>query len=152
MSKFETHCGTKRRSQQFIRVDSRPFLDWLAAYFGTRRVSTGNTNRLSRWQFVQAVQEQILRSKDYLHSLQVRNKWTKSHPNIKINDLIIVINLQLPPSRWKLARVVQVHPGSDGHVRVVILRTACSHYKRPIAQICKLPMSSENNALKSEAP
>jgi hypothetical protein len=35
-----------------------------------------NANRLSRWQLVQAMQEQIWRSwsKDYLHSLQVRNK------------------------------------------------------------------------------
>ncbi|KAH0948990.1 hypothetical protein HN011_006811 [Eciton burchellii] len=38
-----------------------------------------NANRLSRWQLVQALQEQIWRSwsKDYLHSLQVRSKWSK---------------------------------------------------------------------------
>jgi len=113
-----------------------------------------NANRLSRWQPVQAIQEQIWRSwsKDYLHSLQVRSKWSKLPPNIKINDLVIVRNPQLPPSRWELARVVQVHPGSNGHVRVVTLHTACSHYKRPITQICKLPVSSEKDALESEAP
>jgi len=79
-----------------------------------------NENRLSRWQLVQAIQKQIWRSwsKDCLHSLQVRNKWLTSHSNIKINDLVIVRNLQLPPSRWELAHVIQVHPSSDGHVRV----------------------------------
>ncbi|KAH0944378.1 hypothetical protein HN011_007012 [Eciton burchellii] len=113
-----------------------------------------NANRLSRWQLMQAIQEQIWRtwSKDYLHSLQIRNKWSKSPLHIKIKDLVIVRNRQLPPSRWELARVVQVHPGLDGHVRVVTLRTVCSHYKRPITQICKLPVSSEKDALKSEAP
>jgi len=60
-----------------------------------------NDNRLSRWQLVQSIQEQIWRSwaKDYLHSLQVRNKWSTSPANIKINDLVIVKNPQLPPSR-----------------------------------------------------
>jgi hypothetical protein len=82
-----------------------------------------NANRLSRWQLVQAMQKQIWRSwsKDYLQALQVRNKWTKPYPDVEINDLVIVRNPQLPPSRWELARVEQVHPGSHGRVRVVIL-------------------------------
>ncbi|KAH0945724.1 hypothetical protein HN011_011004 [Eciton burchellii] len=112
-----------------------------------------NEHRLSRWQLVQAIQEQIWRSwaKDYLHSLQVRNKWSTSPANIKINDLVIVRNPQLPPSRWELARVIQVHPGSDGHIRMVTLRTACGHYKRPITQICKLPVSSKKDALENNS-
>ncbi|KAH0947355.1 hypothetical protein HN011_007786 [Eciton burchellii] len=103
-----------------------------------------NDNRLSRWQRVQAIQKQIWRSwtKDYLKSLQMRNKWLTSPANIKINDLVIVRNPQLPLSQWELARVIQVHPGSGGHVRVVTLCTVCVQYKRPITQICKLSVSS----------
>jgi len=80
------------------------------------------------------MQEQIWRSwsKDYLYSLQVRSKWSKPHPDIKVDDLVIVRNPQLPPYRWELARVMQVHPGS--HERVVTLCTASTHNKRPIAQ------------------
>jgi hypothetical protein len=113
-----------------------------------------NDNRLSRWQLVQAIQEHIWRSwaKDYLHSLQVRNKWSTSPANIKINDLVIVRNPQLPPSQWELARIIQVHPGSDSHIRVVTIRTVCGHYKQPITQICKLPVSSEKDALENNSP
>jgi hypothetical protein len=84
---------------------------------------------------MQAMQEQIWHSwsKDYLHSSQVRNKWSKSYLDIKVNNLVIVRNPQIPPSQWELVRVVQTHPRSDGHVRGDL--TACSHYKRPIAQI-----------------
>jgi len=59
-----------------------------------------DANRLSRWQFVQAMQEQIWRSwsKDYLHSLQNRNKWLELQPDIMVNDLVIVKN-SLPPSK-----------------------------------------------------
>lgn len=106
-----------------------------------------DANRLSRWQLVRSMQEQIWRSwsKDYLQSLQVRRKWSVPQPAIAINDLVIVKNPLLPPSKWELARVIQVHPGSDGYVRVVTLRTANSQYKRPIAQICKLPVSSRHD-------
>jgi len=64
-----------------------------------------------------------------------------------VNDLVIVKNPLLPPSKWEMARVVELHPGSDGHVRVVTVRTALSQYKRPIAQICKLPVQSRHDAL-----
>jgi len=57
-----------------------------------------DTNRLSRWQFVQAMQEQIWRSwsKDYLHSLQNRNKWLEPQSDVIVNDLVIVKNPLLP--------------------------------------------------------
>jgi len=82
-----------------------------------------NANRLSRWQIVQAIQEQIWRSwsKDYLHSLQNRNKWSEPQQDVMVNNLIIVRNPLLPPSKWKLVRIVEVHPGSDGHVHVMIV-------------------------------
>jgi hypothetical protein len=38
--------------------------------------------------------------------LQVRNKWSKPQPDIKVNDLVIRRNPQLPPSRWELVPVV----------------------------------------------
>ncbi|XP_018395111.1 PREDICTED: uncharacterized protein LOC108773703, partial [Cyphomyrmex costatus] len=113
-----------------------------------------NANRLSRWQLVRAMQEQIWRSwsTDYLQSLQTRKKWSTPQSAVAVNDLVIVRNPLLPPSKWELARVVQVHPGSDGYVRVVTVRTANSQYKRPIAQICHLPVSSGSDALELKTP
>jgi len=57
-----------------------------------------DANRLSRWQFVQAMQEQIWRScsKDYLRSLQNRNKWLEPQSDVMVNDLVIVKNPLLP--------------------------------------------------------
>ncbi|XP_071582174.1 uncharacterized protein [Temnothorax nylanderi] len=102
-----------------------------------------NANRLSRWQHVQLMLEQIWRSwsSDYLHSLQQRVKWTESHDNPKVDELVLLKSNLLPPSKWELARILQVHPGLDGRVRVVTLRTANSELKRPITQICRLPAS-----------
>lgn len=98
--------------------------------------------RLSWWQLVRAMQEQIWHcwSKDYLHSLHLRNKWPRAQPEVRLNELVLIKNPLLPSSKWELARVQETHPGTDGHVRVVTLRTARSVYKRPIAQICRLPV------------
>jgi len=89
------------------------------------------------------MQEQIW-STDYLHSLQNRNKWSEPQ-DVMVNNLVIVRNSLLPPSEWELARIVEVHPGSNEHIRVVTVRS--SQYKRPIAQICKLPVQSGHDAL-----
>ncbi|KMQ88170.1 hypothetical protein RF55_12386 [Lasius niger] len=75
-----------------------------------------NANRLSRWQYVNLMYEKIWRSwsGDYLHTLQQRHKWPESHPDVGINDLVLVKNNLLPLSKWELARIQEVHPGSDG--------------------------------------
>jgi len=101
-----------------------------------------DANQLSRWQFVQAMQEHIWRSwlKNYLYSLQNRNKWSEQQKqkqqqqNVMVNDLVIVKNPLLLLSKWELARIVEVHPGSDGHVRVVIVRTSVQTTNSPDLQ------------------
>lgn len=99
---------------------------------------------LSRWQHVRHMLEGFWRvwSQDYLHSLQQRFKWRTPEDNIKVNDLVVVRNPILPPSKWDLGRIVSVHPGPDGRVRVVTVKTAKSVLKRPITQLCRLPVET----------
>jgi hypothetical protein len=76
---------------------------------------------------------------EYLNTLQMRNRWTTDVPNISINDMVIVKEPNVPPLRWRMARVQEVFPGADGVVRVVRLRTATGTFKRPVVKIVKLP-------------
>ncbi|XP_011687414.1 PREDICTED: uncharacterized protein LOC105449730 [Wasmannia auropunctata] len=82
-------------------------------------VTDEKVNRLSRWQLVSRMQEQIWRrwSHDYLHSLQQRHKWPEAKINLQENDLVLLKNNLLPPTKWDLARVTEVHPGRDGLTR-----------------------------------
>ncbi|XP_051164963.1 uncharacterized protein LOC127291122, partial [Leptopilina boulardi] len=82
-------------------------------------------NHLSRWQFYKRVLEQFWRSwsKDYLQSLQQRTKWLSERVNLKINDVVLLRNPNLPPAKWELGRVIKCIPGQDGHVRVVQVKT-----------------------------
>lgn len=42
-----------------------------------------------------------------------------------------------------MGKVIEVHPGSDGAIRVVTLRTANGEFKRPIAKLCVLPVETD---------
>ncbi|XP_026827674.1 uncharacterized protein LOC113562437 [Ooceraea biroi] len=50
-----------------------------------------------------------------------------------------------PPTKWPLARVIETHPGQDGLVRVVTVKTQCSILKRPITKLCLLPIETQSN-------
>ncbi|GFR25376.1 uncharacterized protein TNCT_425541 [Trichonephila clavata] len=42
---------------------------------------------------------------------------------------------------WNLAKIVEVHPGTDDITRVVTLKTDKGVYKRPVTKIVKLPFN-----------
>ena len=97
----------------------------------------------SRWQMLQKITQSFWRvwQRDYLHTLQQRSKWFQCKPNIKVNDVVVVVEPNLPPLQWKLATVEQIYPGHDGVVRVVTIRTANGHtFRRPVVKICPLPL------------
>ncbi|CAG7830685.1 unnamed protein product, partial [Allacma fusca] len=47
---------------------------------------------------------------------------------------------RLPPNQWKLAHVEKLHPGSDGQVRTVSVKTQEGVIQRPVVKLCRLPM------------
>lgn len=109
---------------------------------------------LKRWRQVQQLVSKFWTtwSKSYILELQNRAKWTQSNENIKIGDLVIVKNEELPSCRWPLARVVETHAGADGLIRVVTVQIneqlpkggVKPHlFKRTIAKICKLPTDDD---------
>ena len=59
--------------------------------------------------------------KEFLINLQQRQKWTKVERNVKIGDVVILSDNNLPRNRWQLARVVKTNQNKDGHVRTVRL-------------------------------
>lgn len=59
--------------------------------------------------------------KEYLLNLQHRQKWHKRRRNAKVNDIVILKDDTAPRSQWKLAKVTEVHSGTDGCVRTVKL-------------------------------
>ena len=102
-------------------------------------------NTLSRWQLLQRLTQQFWDRwhKDYLSSLQQRAKWKSPSPDVQVGTMVLMKENNVPPLRWRLARVTEIHPGLDGRVRVVTLRTSGGPAKRSIATICPLPIDGQ---------
>ena len=79
-----------------------------------------------RWRRVQfLVNEFWMRwRKDYLQSLQPRQKWVATRRNLHVGDIVIIKDDNLPRNRWKLALVEETYPDDDGLVRKVRLKIA----------------------------
>ncbi|GFX98937.1 integrase catalytic domain-containing protein [Trichonephila clavipes] len=63
-----------------------------------------------RWNLIQHLRSQFWRRwhLEYLNQLQQRTKWNKPRRNLKVNDMVLVKEDNLPPLQWSLGRVVQV--------------------------------------------
>ncbi|GFW86109.1 integrase catalytic domain-containing protein [Trichonephila clavipes] len=99
----------------------------------------------SRWDIVQKMKLGFWRKwkMDYLSNLQNRTKWKSPNHNIKVGEIVIIKEDNIPPATWPLGKVIETHPGKDGVVRVVTLRTVKGRFKRPIHKLCKLPLHQE---------
>jgi hypothetical protein len=102
-------------------------------------------NRLSRWQRTQQMLQHFWNrwSAEYLTSLQQRFKWTAKRANLKIGDLVLVKDDMLPPTKWKMGRVLQVDDPDDSLVRNVVLKTAEGELTRSIVKCCPLLSADE---------
>lgn len=78
-------------------------------------------------------------SADYLTTLQQRTKWQRSSDLFKVGQLVLLREDNTPPLCWKIGRVCDVHPGQDGNIRVVTVKTCDSEFKRSITKISVLP-------------
>ena len=85
-----------------------------------------DTTLLGRW------------SKEYLTSLQLRDKWQRPQRSLELGDLAALKDESMPPCQWPLGTIAKVHPGPDGLVRAVIVETAWSQYERPYVKVVLL--------------
>ncbi|XP_058839042.1 uncharacterized protein LOC131694586 [Topomyia yanbarensis] len=99
------------------------------------------TNRLNRWQLMQRnLQDFWTRwRREYLSQLQSRIKRWRPPIQVEVGKLVIIQDDNQPPLRWKMGRIHAIHPGDDGVVRVVTLKTATGMLTRPVEKICILP-------------
>ncbi|CAM1312604.1 Uncharacterised protein r2_g2306 [Pycnogonum litorale] len=79
--------------------------------------------------------------REYIPSLQIRQKCNSEKRNIRVNDLVMIVSENLKRGQWPLGRVVQVYPGSDGRIRNVQVQMKGSVVTRPISKMCLLEES-----------
>lgn len=99
------------------------------------------STRLTRWQILRQKVEHFWTrwSSECLQRYQAISKWHHPKNEIETGSLVLIVDERYPPAKWPLARVMELHPGSDGLTRVVTLRAVGSIIKQPITKLCLLP-------------
>lgn len=102
-------------------------------------------NRVTQHKLLDKIQQEFWNvwRKEYIGSLQTRYKWNRAEGNLRVNDLVLLKEDNVPPGVWPIARVIEVYPGTDGIVRSVKIRTASSEFERPITKVVKMPTDDE---------
>ena len=90
-----------------------------------------------RWRYVQYLSDLFWRRwlREYLPELQKRNKWFESRRNLKVGDLVLLVDENTPRYLWPLGVVVEVCEGRDGLVRSVKVKTRSTVLVRPITKV-----------------
>ena len=90
-----------------------------------------------RWRHVQHVVGHFWARwlKEYLPELNRRQKWLNKKPNLKVGDMVLMIDENAPRGSWPLARVAEVHVGRDGLVRSARLKTKTTFLVRPVTKL-----------------
>jgi len=103
-------------------------------------------SRLSRWQLIQSLQRHFWKrwSKEYIAELQRRATRKKPTGSIPVDTMVLIKEDNLPPLKWRLGRVVAVHPGKDNIARVATVKTSTSTTRIATAKLCPLPIENTN--------
>lgn len=79
-----------------------------------------------RWRRVQHIANEfwVRWSKEYLKSLQVRNKWTRQRRNFTEGDVVLLKDNNTCRNQWSLAKVLATRQDDQGQVRSVTVQTS----------------------------
>ncbi|KAF2886448.1 hypothetical protein ILUMI_19725, partial [Ignelater luminosus] len=83
--------------------------------------------------------------REYLIELQRRHKWQHPATSLKIGAMIIVKYDNLSPLLWRLGGISEIHPGADGIVRVVTIKTSKGTTMRGVNRVCVLRIEGNDN-------
>ena len=93
-----------------------------------------------RWRRVQFLANQFWErwKSEFLPTLQFRSKWQNPKCNLRVDDVVLIIDEDLARSQWSLGRVIETYPSQDGFVRKVKLKTGKGQLERPIDKLVLL--------------
>ncbi|CAG2248710.1 unnamed protein product [Mytilus edulis] len=79
--------------------------------------------------------------REYLPTLQQRNKWQREQRDVRIDDIVIIADDHTPRGQWPLGRVIEVIRSRDSLIRSCVIRTKESKFLRPVTKLCLLECS-----------
>ena len=116
----------------------RSSVNYPPGIFETQKV-TVSVSRKSAQELASHFGNRFLRK--YIPNQQTWLKWIKISENLKVNDLVWLLEKR---GLWPLAKVIEIYPGLDGVVRSVKLRTPHGEKIRPVIKLSKVLINKQN--------
>ena len=100
----------------------------------------GDVYARKRWRQMQYLADLFWKRwlREYLPSLQQRQRWQQPERNLQIGDVVLIGDETAPRCSWLMGRVLETYPDKHGHVRSVKVKTMTSTLIRPITKLCLL--------------
>ncbi|CAG2252551.1 unnamed protein product [Mytilus edulis] len=119
----------------------------LGGHFAPETVDNTDFNPRKRWRRIQELIRHFWKRwiREWLPGLNKRDKWTKTKRDMKTDDIVLVMNPNVPRGHWPLGRIIEVFPGKDGHVRVAKVSLGQTVLIRPITKLCPLDIETSEN-------
>ena len=106
-----------------------------------------------RWRHSQVLADRFWSSfiRHYLPGLQKRHKWQKDGKALAEDDIVLIVDPQLPRAAWPVGKVTRTYPGEDGRVRTATVQVKDRSYVRPVARLIQLPALEDTDDQESTA-
>ena len=111
-----------------------------SAALPTDFVKSEDIDSKKRWRAVQAASHMFWNRwlKEYLPTLNKRQKWFTQTRNFQTGDLVLLTDRNVIKSHWNLGRILKTYPGKDDVTRVAEVKTIDGTYIRPTASLALL--------------
>ena len=94
----------------------------------------------NRYKVVQFVADQFWRQwiEEYPATITTRPKWKKEKENLRLGDVVLIVDENAVRGNWPLGRVIELCPDKHGLVRSVKVKTKVGCFHRPINKFCPI--------------
>lgn len=90
----------------------------------------------TRWKKAQYLSDLFWKrwTKEYLVTLQERQKMNKTKRNLMAGDMVLVADATAPQNSWMIGRIIKSFPDKAGIVRSVQIKTKTNVIERPVTK------------------
>ena len=108
--------------------------------FAPDSVDETDYNPRKRWRRIQELVRHFWKRwlREWMPGLTARKKWTHDQKDLKVGDIVLVISPDTPRGHWPLGKILEIHPGKDGNVRVAKVQVGKNALLRSITKLCPL--------------
>ena len=112
----------------------------IGGQFAPESVDENDFNVKKRWRRIQELVKHFWQRwlREWLPRLNSRKKWLNPQKDLQVGEVVLIVSPDTPRGQWPLGRVIEVHPGEDGRVRVAKIQVGRNVITRSVSKLCPL--------------